>query len=187
MVAQHYFTIGPMYCVFWVVAFRGDKASPVWQSEQTRDNHPILFRCWASVEDFGSILEQHWVNIMCLLMPNMGSEAGLALNGIGWVGYTSCLRGTYRRVCTDACNDLVLHGCWPAPAMVVEGICLHIEDIIFVLLVLSLLIPWTWTFRILAHEEDQYSYVYKILSQFLCKAPTQTKAGPRSSGTPFLI
>ena len=50
-VAQHYFTIGPMYCVIRVVAFRGIKCHvPVWLSELTRDNHPILFQCWASVE-----------------------------------------------------------------------------------------------------------------------------------------
>ena len=36
------------------------------------------------------------------------------------------------------------------------------------------------TFRILAHEEDQYT-------DFLSIALKQTKAGPRSSGTPFLV
>ena len=40
----------------------------------------------------------------------------------------------------------VLHGSWPAPAMVVEGIGLHVENIL-VSLVLSLII--SWTFRIL--------------------------------------
>ena len=50
-------------------------------------------------------------------------------------------------------------------AMVVEGIGLHAEDIL-VSLVLSKIII-SWTFRILAHEENQYSYVYKILNQFL--------------------
>ena len=61
--------------------------------------------------------------------------------------------------------------------MVVEGI--HVEDIFeLVSLVLSLII--SWTFRILAHEEDQYT-------DFLSIALKQTKAGPRSSGTPFLV
>ena len=46
----------------------------------------------------------------------------------------------------------VLNECWPAPAMVVKEI--HVEDIFdFVSLVLSLII--SWTFRILAHVEDQ--------------------------------
>ena len=45
-------------------------------------------------------------------------------------------------------------------------------------LVLSLII--SWTFRILAHEEDQYT-------DFLSIALKQTKAGPQSSGTPFLV
>ena len=45
-------------------------------------------------------------------------------------------------------------------AMVVGGIGLHVEDIL-VSLVLSKII--SWTFRILAHEENQYKYyAYKI-------------------------
>ena len=61
--------------------------------------------------------------------------------------------------------------------MVVEGI--HVEDILeLVFLILSLNI--SWTFRILAHEEDQYT-------DFLSIALKQTKARPRSSGTPFLV
>ena len=84
----------------------------------------------------------------------------------------------------DAYTDLVLHGCWSAPAMV-GVICLHVEDIL-VSLVISLI---SCTFRIPAHEEDQYSYVYKILSTFLSKANRlkQTKAGPQSLGTHFLV
>ena len=69
--------------------------------------------------------------------------------------------------------------------MVVEGIGLHVEDIL-VSLVLSIII--SWTFGILTHEENQYSYVYKILGQlFLSKALKQTKAGPRSSETLFPV
>ena len=61
--------------------------------------------------------------------------------------------------------------------MLVEGI--HVEDIFeLVSLVLSLII--SWTFRILAHEEDQYT-------DFLSIALEQTKAGPGSLGTPFLV
>ena len=37
----------------------------------------------------------------------------------------------------------------------------------------------SWTFRILAHEENQYNYVNKILGHFLSEAPKQTEAGPR--------
>ena len=61
--------------------------------------------------------------------------------------------------------------------MMVEGI--HVEAIFeLVSLVLPLII--SWTFRILAHKEDQYT-------DFLSVALKQTKAGPRSSGTPFLV
>ena len=45
-------------------------------------------------------------------------------------------------------------------------------------LVFSLII--SWTFRNLAHEEDQNTI-------FLSIALKQTKGGPRSSGTPFLV
>ena len=31
-----------------------------------RDIHPMLFQCWASVEDGGPTLKQHWVNSPCL-------------------------------------------------------------------------------------------------------------------------
>ena len=46
-------------------------------------------------------------------------------------------------------------------------------------LVLFLII--SWTFRFLAHEEDQNTDVLSII------ALKQTKAGPRSSGTSFLV
>ena len=61
--------------------------------------------------------------------------------------------------------------------MVVEGI--HT--------VLSLII--SWPLRFLAHELDQYSYIqYKILSRIVVYiAIKQTKAGPKSSGTPVLV
>ena len=49
--------------------------------------------------------------------------------------------------------------------MVVEGIGPHVEDIL-VPLVLSMIL--SWTFRILAHEKNQYSYIYKMLGQFIC-------------------
>ena len=72
--------------------------------------------------------------------------------------------------------------------MVVEEIGLDVEDIL-VSLALSIIISWIFRiiFRILAHEENQYSYVYKIFGRFLSKALKQTKARPRSLGTPFLV
>ena len=61
--------------------------------------------------------------------------------------------------------------------MVVEVI--PVEDI-FELVALALSLIMSWTFRILAHEEDQYT-------DFLSIALKQTKAGPRSSGTSSLV
>ena len=75
----------------------------------------------------------------------------------------------------------VLNKCWPAPAMVVEGI--HVEHIFeLISLLLSLIISWTLAQSgpYSAHEGDQYT-------DFLSIALKQTKAGPRSSGTPFLV
>ena len=56
----------------------------------------------------------------------------------------------------------VLNEWWPAPAIVVEEI--HGKDIFeLVSLVLSLII--SWTFRILAHEEDPYTDFLSIASK----------------------
>ena len=61
--------------------------------------------------------------------------------------------------------------------MVVERI--HVEDIFeIVSLVLSSII--SWTFRILAHEDDQYTDFFTITLK-------QSKAVPRNSGTSFLV
>ena len=131
-------------------------------------------------------MKQHWLDATCLrkvcnrpgdrlelgqhrrrltgIEPAMGCNAGPTLNRNLVVG-PHPLYEIHRRQ--------VLNKCWPAPAMVVEGI--HVEDIFeLVSLVLSLII--SWTFRILAHEEDTDS---------LSIALKQTNAGPRSSGTHF--
>ena len=64
-------------------------------------------------------------------------------------------------------------------ALVVEGIGLHVEDIP-VSLVLSIII--SWTFRTMAHEENQYSYIYKIIGNFFClKHSNRLKPGLRVS------
>ena len=34
---------------------------------QTRDAEPMLFYCWANVEDGGPTIKRHWVNVPCLL------------------------------------------------------------------------------------------------------------------------
>ena len=36
-------------------------------AQQTRDIHTMRFQCWASVEDVGPALKQHWANASCLL------------------------------------------------------------------------------------------------------------------------
>ena len=67
--------------------------------------------------------------------------------------------------------------CWPAPAMVVKA--LHVENIFeLVSLVLSLII--SWTFRILSHEDDQYTDCLSI-------ALEQTKAGPQFSSYDYSL
>ena len=56
---------------------------------------------------------------------------------------------------------------------------IHVEDI-FQPVSLDLFLIISWAFRILAHEEDQYT-------DFLSITLKLTKDGPRSSGTPFLV
>ena len=127
--------------------------------------------CRASVEDCGSILKQHWVNARCLrkvyswpsdglvlgqrrrrftdIKLAMSCDAALTVSRNLWVSLHS-LYEVHRRQ--------LLNECRPATAMVVEGI--HVEEIFhFVSLVLSLII--SWTFRILAHEEDQYTVMFR--------------------------
>ena len=36
-------------------------------AQQTRGMEPVLGLCWASVADSGPELDQHWVNVLCLL------------------------------------------------------------------------------------------------------------------------
>ena len=96
----------------------------------------------------------------------MGCNAGQTLNWNLVGGPTSAVH-----------HMQVLKECWPALAMVVGGI--HIEDM-FELVSLVLYLMISWTFRILAHEEDQYTV-------FLSIALKQTKVGPWSSRTPFLV
>ena len=36
-------------------------------TQQTRDIHPVLVKCWDSVADRGPTLYQHWVNVSCLV------------------------------------------------------------------------------------------------------------------------
>ena len=50
VISLYYFTIGAMYLVIRVLAFREIKSHPYGKQSKTWDNHPILFQCWASVE-----------------------------------------------------------------------------------------------------------------------------------------
>ena len=73
--------------------------------------------------------------------------------------------------------------------MVVEGIGPTRRRYIFELVSLILSLIISWTFRILAHEEDQYTVMFgKYQTDLLSIGSTltpglkQTKARPRSSG-----
>ena len=141
-VAQHYFTIGPMYRVIRVqspnsvsmlVQRRRRWPNNISQLGQcivlSEYNHPILFQCCASVEYDWPALDQQWA-----------STLAQHWTGIGWVGLHCVYQIHVHRI--DAYTDL--------SAMVVEGIGLHVEDIL-VSLVFSIII--SWPFRILVHEE----------------------------------
>ena len=58
----------------------------------------------------------------------------------------------------------VLNACWPAPAII------------------------TWTFKIVVHEEDQYTVIFRqYYADYLFIALKQTEARPLSSGTPINV
>ena len=98
-----------------------------------------------------------WVGLHCVYeVHRIDAYTDLSVNVTVRSGVKEPLSSTF--------HWQVLYGCWPAPAMVVKGIGLHVEDIL-VSLALSIII--SWTFRILATEENQYSYVYKIIGKFL--------------------
>ena len=44
-----------------------DNEDPSGSTQLTRGIRPMLFQCWASVEDGGPTLKQHWANASCLL------------------------------------------------------------------------------------------------------------------------
>ena len=111
---------------------RMESVTPTWQcsSQKTRYNQSMQFQCQASVEDCGSTLKQHWVNVTCLrkvisrpsdglvlgqrrgrlpgIEPAMGCDAGQTLNR----NLVDPLYEVLRRQ--------VLNECWPAPARVVK-------------------------------------------------------------------
>ena len=98
----------------------------------------MLFQWRVSVEDSGSTLKQHWLNATCLrkiynrpgdrlvlgqrrrrltgIEPTIGCNAGPTLN-----------RNLVGRPTSSVHRRQVLNECWPALAMVVEGI--HVKDI----------------------------------------------------------
>ena len=152
--AQHYFIIDPMYRVIRIMAFRVRKVTRM-AVRANRGNHPILFQCWASVEYDWPALNQQWA-----------ATLAQQWTGIEWVHCVAWMLTSKHKTLYYLCttlykcytNVLCLLG-WPAPAMVVEGIGSRVEDIL-VSLVISIII--SWTFRILAHEEDQYTVMFTI-------------------------
>ena len=128
-VDQHYFTIGPMYRVIRVVAFRGIKRHPYdIQSKHGQSPKSV------------SLLGQRRIRLG---------------TGIGWVGL-HCVYQVHR-------IDL--------SAMVVEGICLHVEDI-RVSLVFSMII--SWIFRTPAHERKNNTAMFTKYQAIFFVWNTQT-------------
>ena len=126
------------------------------QSENTVQS-PMLFQFWTIVE-FWVNFERTEVNATCLrrrrltgIEPAIGCDTGPTLN-------RNLLGRPTSRICTRYIVGKYSNASWPAPAMLVEGI--HVADIFqLISLVLSLII--SWTFRILAHEEDQYAAMFR--------------------------
>ena len=126
-----------MYRVIRVVPFWGDKRSPLWQSEKINT---------VQSPNSVSMLGQRRIRLTGI-EPVMGCDIETVLGGWAYI----------------VCTRYIAYAYTDLSAVVVEGIGLHVEDIL-VSLVLSIII--SCTFRILAHKENQYSYVYKILGHF---------------------
>ena len=56
-------------------------AEPSADSQQTRDVDPMLAHCWPAVVDGGPAVNQHWVNISCLLGWSHRPAARTVLTG----------------------------------------------------------------------------------------------------------
>ena len=65
----------PVYLlIFWGLArqyscprFNQSLRKPDKTTQPTRDIYPLLDQCWATVNDAGPTLVQHWVDVSCLL------------------------------------------------------------------------------------------------------------------------
>ena len=157
-----------------------------WPSITSASGQCIVLSSVSGVGVRWSTLKDHWLNGTCFrkVYNIPGDRLVLGqhrrrLTGIepamGCNVFPTLNRNLVGRPPYQVHRRQVLNECWPASVMVVEGI--HVEDIYELVLFLSLNI--SRTFRILAHEEDQYT-------DFLSIALKQTKAGPRSSRTCFM-
>ena len=61
-------------------------------TQQTRDIEPMLVQCWASVVDDGPALNQHWVNVSCLLGDTSPGDEILICTWVTFIQYFPCNR-----------------------------------------------------------------------------------------------
>ena len=148
------------------MAFQGIKRHPYGSQSK---NETITQFCF-NVGSASNTIDRHWSSNGLQRWPNIEPV-------LGGLAYTLCVPGTsYRRV-----HWFISDGGgrnrptrWRYTCFLGSFNNNYILDIL----------------EILAHEENQYSYVYKKLGKVLSKAFKQTKqakAGPRSSGNLFLV
>ena len=87
-VAQHYFTIWPMYRVIWVMAFRGIKRQCTRNAVRANTGQSL---------NSVSMLGQRRVRLTSI-EPAMGCDAGTTLNRCWVGGPTLCVPGTWYRL-----------------------------------------------------------------------------------------
>ena len=128
--------------------------------------------------DAGPTLAQHWAVRPTLCVP-----------GTSYISYTIVVEGIGLHVedilVSFPVNDSLFDHCWASFVDVGTTLVQHWVDV-------SCLLGWfcqyiiiSWTF--LAHEKTNTAMFTKYWDIFLSKALKQTKAGPRSSGNPFLV
>ena len=109
----------------------------------------------------------------------MGCDTGPTLNR-NWVGTSVFCRDTRITIYWQVSNWLL------ASTGDSDGMNRHWRYILLLVsLVLSLII--SWTFRILAHEEDQHNFVHKILGRIFVHSIHTAWSRASEFGTPFLV
>ena len=156
MVSQHYISIGPMYCVMWVVDFlstRGESVTCIAVQANTRQSPnavSMLGQRWRRCANIETILVYWGAAARSSVGPASWTiRRHRASNGLRhWPNIEPKLgewpiHRVYRRDTCSTTHWQALNDCWSAPAILAGWF--NVEDIYFILSPwFSLIISWTF-------------------------------------------